>query len=86
MHTYKKFIFELEGKGLLESINSYRVGHYSKRFKLKLPQTDQQPLAFDERNITDFYEALWEAYGSIREIAEATGLNRMTIWNNLQQK
>jgi hypothetical protein len=84
--TYKKFIAEIEGKGLLESINSYRVGHYSKRFKLKLPKTNEQPISIDGRNITDFYDALWQAYGSTREIAEATGLNRMTIWNNLQQK
>jgi hypothetical protein len=84
--TYKKLIAELESKGILEVNNSYRVAHYSRRFKLKLPETDQQPLCFDERNITEFYDALWQAYGSTREIAEATGLNRMTIWNNLQQK
>jgi hypothetical protein len=83
--TYKKFIAELEGKGLLESINSYRVGHYSRRFKLKLPETDQQPICFDERNITEFYDALWQAYGSTREIAEATGLNAMTIWRQFQK-
>jgi hypothetical protein len=86
MHTYKKFIAELEGKGILEVNNSYRVAHYSKRFKLKLPATSEEPLCSDERNITEFYEALWTAYASTREIAEATGLNRMTIWNNLQQK
>ncbi len=86
MHTYKKFIAELEGKGLLESNNSYRVDHYSKKFKLKLPTTSEQPIDIDGRNITDFYEALSTAYNSIREIAEVTGLNRMTIWNNLQQK
>ncbi len=85
MHTYKKFIAEIEGKGLLESINSYRVGHYSKRFKLKLPQTDQQPIALDERNITEFYDALWQAYGSTREIAEVTGIDRTTIWRNFKQ-
>jgi hypothetical protein len=84
--TYKKLIADLESKGILESINSYRVGHYSRRFKLKLPATSEEPLSFDERNITEFYDALWQAYGSIRDIAEATGLNRMTIWNNLQQQ
>jgi hypothetical protein len=84
--TYKKLIAELESKGLLESINSYRAGHYSRRFKLKLPATSEETLTFDERNITDFYEALWQAYGSVTDIAEVTGLNRMTIWNNLQQK
>jgi hypothetical protein len=83
--TYKKFIAEIEGKGLLESINSYRVGHYSKRFKLKLPATSEEPLTFDERNITDFYEALWQAYGSVTDIADITGLNRKAIWRNFKQ-
>jgi hypothetical protein len=83
--NYKKFIAELESKGLLESINSYRVGHYSKRFKLKLPATSEEPLSFDERNISEFYDALWTAHGSIREIAEATGLERMTIWRKFQK-
>jgi hypothetical protein len=83
--TYKKFIAELEGKGLLESINSYRVGHYSKRFKLKLPATSEEPLTFDERNITDFYDALWQAYGSVTDIADITGLNRKAIWRNFKQ-
>jgi hypothetical protein len=86
MHTYKKFIAELESKGLLESINSYRVGHYSKRFKLKLPQTDQQPLALDERNISEFYDALWTAHGSVSEIAEVTGIDRTTIWRHFQKE
>jgi hypothetical protein len=83
--TYKKLIADLEGKGILEVNNSYRVGHYSRRFKLKLPATSEEPLAFDERNITDFYDALWQAYGSVREIAEATGLNAMTIWRQFQK-
>jgi hypothetical protein len=86
MNTYKKFIAELESKGLLESINSYRVAHYSKRFKLKLPATSEEPLSFDERNITEFYDALWTAHGSVREIAEATGLERMTIWRQFQKE
>jgi hypothetical protein len=83
--TYKKLIAELEGKGLLEIINSYRVGHYSKRFKLKLPATSEEPLRFDERNITDFYDALWTAYGSVTDIADNTGLNRKAIWRNFKQ-
>jgi hypothetical protein len=83
--TYKKFIAEIEGKGILQVNNSYRVGHYSKRFKLKLPETDQEPIALDERNITDFYDALWQAYGSVRDIADITGLNRKAIWRNFKQ-
>jgi hypothetical protein len=85
MHTYKNFIAELEGKGILQVNNSYRVGHYSKRFKLKLPATSEEPLSSDERNITDFYDALCCAYGSIRGVSEATGLNAMTIWRKFKQ-
>jgi transcriptional regulator of acetoin/glycerol metabolism len=83
--TYKKFIAELEERGLLESNNSYRVGHYTKRFKLKLPATSEQPICFDGRNIGDFYDALWTGYGSIREIAESTGIDRTTIWRQFQK-
>jgi hypothetical protein len=83
--TYKKLIADLEGKGILEVNNSYRVGHYSRRFKLKLPATSEEPLAFDQRNITDFYDALWQAYGSVRDIGDITGLNRKAIWRNFKQ-
>jgi hypothetical protein len=83
--SYKKFISDLEGKGILQSNHSYRVGHYSKRFKLKLPKASEQPLAIDGRNTTDFYDALWQAYGSVRDIADLTGLNSMTIWRRFQQ-
>jgi hypothetical protein len=83
--TYKKFISELEGKGILQSNNSYRVGQYSKRFKLELTKTSEQPISFDGRNTTDFYEALWQGFGSVKDIADATGLNRMTVWRKYQQ-
>jgi hypothetical protein len=83
--TYKKFICELEGKGILQSNNSYRVGQYSKRFKLELTKTSEQPISFDGRNTTDFYEALWQGFGSVKDIADATGLNRMTVWRKYQQ-
>jgi hypothetical protein len=83
--TYKTLIADLEDKKILESNNSYRVDHYSKKFKLKLPTSSEQPLSIDERNVTDFYDALWTAHGSVREIAEATGLNAMTIWRQFQK-
>jgi hypothetical protein len=84
--TYKKFISELEGKGILQSNNSYRVGQYSKRFKLELTKTSEQPISFDGRNTTDFYEALWQGFGSVKDISDATGLNRMTVWRKYQQE
>ncbi len=84
--TYKKLIAELESKGILEVNNSYRVAHYSRRFKLKLPKTNEQPISVDGRNEADFYNALWKAFDeSIREIAEATGIDRTTIWRNFKK-
>jgi hypothetical protein len=83
--TKDRLIAILEEKGILEVNNSYRVEHYSRRFKLKLPQTNEQPLAIDERNVTNYYDALWTAHESIREIADATGLNSMTIWRQFQK-
>jgi hypothetical protein len=83
--TYKKFISELEAKGILESNQSYRVGHYSKRFRLRIPKTSAQPISFDGRNETEFYNALWQSFGSVRSIAEATGIDRTTLWRKYQQ-
>jgi hypothetical protein len=83
--TKDRLIAILEEKGILEVNNSYRVEHYSRRFKLKIPQTNEQPLAIDERNVTDFYDSLWTAYGSIREIAELTGFNRMNLHRQFQK-
>ncbi len=85
VRTYHQLKADLERKGILETINSYRVGHYSRRFKLKLPATSEEPLTFDGRNITDFYDALWQAYGSVRDIGDITGLNRKAIWRNFKQ-
>jgi hypothetical protein len=85
VRTYHQLKADLERKGILETINSYRVGHYSRRFKLKLPATSEEPLTFDGRNITEFYDALWTAHGSIRDIADITGLNRKAIWRNFKQ-
>jgi hypothetical protein len=83
--SYKKLISDLEAKGILESNQSYRVGHYSKRFRLSLPKTSAQPLAVDGRNETEFYPALWQAFRSVKDIADVTGLNRMTLWRKYQQ-
>ena len=77
--TYKDLQRELEEKGLLWSIHSYKVGEYSKRFQLELPQADAEPLIKDERNIDDYYTALETAF-SPQETAELTQLNRMTLW------
>ena len=84
--TYKGFQQELEEKGLLRSIQSYKVGEYSRRYQLKLPHTENPYVVKDERNIDDYYEALTTAFNSPREIAELTKLNRMTLWRLNQEK
>ncbi len=83
--SYKKFQSILEAKGILESVHTYRINYYSKKFKVKLPMTSEQPLKADGRNITDFYDALFQAFGSRNAIKEVTGLNRMLIWRKYQQ-
>jgi hypothetical protein len=83
--SYKEFQSILEAKGILESVNTYRINYYSKKFKVKLPTTSEQPLKADGRNVTEFYDALFQAFGSIKAIKDATGLKRMTIWRKFQQ-
>jgi hypothetical protein len=82
--TYKKFQQELEEKGLMRSIQSYKIGEYSRRYQLDLPQTEKPSVARDERNIDDYYEALAIAFDSPQEIAELTKINKMTLWRQIQ--
>jgi hypothetical protein len=84
--THLPLIASLEEKGILDVNNSYRVGSYSKRFRLKLPKTSAQPISFDGRNTTDFYEALWQGFGSVKSIADVTGMDRTTLWRKYQQQ
>jgi hypothetical protein len=84
--THLPLIASLEEKGILDVNHSYRVGSYSKRFKLKLPKTSEQPISFDGRNTTDFYQALWQGFGSVKSIADITGMDRTTLWRKYQQE
>jgi hypothetical protein len=83
--TYKAFVAELESKGLLTTIRHYQRGEFCRRYRLELPKTSQQPIRRDDRNVTDFYAALSLAFTSQSDIAELTGLNRMTLWRHLKQ-
>lgn len=80
--TYQDFIQELETKGLLESLDAYRhiAGHpelsYSKKFRLHLPSSDNQPIQYDGRNEQDYYGALRGSFRSVREMADLTGVRR----------
>jgi hypothetical protein len=76
--TYKKLVADLESKGILEVNRHYQRGEFCRRYKLKLPATSQQPIQRDDRNVTEFYDALGIAY-TRREIAAVTGLNERTL-------
>jgi hypothetical protein len=75
---YHNFITELEQRKVLESNRQYKVGLFSRRFRLALPN-DSLILGEDGRNASDYYSALRIAFDTKREIAEAMKLNRMTI-------
>lgn len=80
--TYHAFRQDLEDKGLLESVMSYRhveyvpEASYSRKFRLHLPASDQRPIEHDERNIHDYYEVLRRSFGSVRGMTEFTGVKR----------
>jgi hypothetical protein len=84
--SYKTYISlqeELEQKGLLTSIRSYRVGIESRKYKLNLNLNKTDILQFDGRNITDLYEAYNVFYGGNRRAIQAvSGIDRTTIWRN----
>lgn len=82
--TYKRFQQELEEKGLMRSIQSYKVGEYSRRYQLNLPHSESPYIIRDERNIDDYYEALAAAFDSQQEIAELTGIERTTLYRNFK--
>jgi hypothetical protein len=77
-----RFRATLEEKGVLESIHSYRHVPYNpklsypKKFKVRLPQTDETPIERDGRHETDFYRAVLAATGSVRGACELTGVTK----------
>jgi hypothetical protein len=85
--TTSGFIAELESKGLLEIKRDYLANEFSRRYKLKLPKTDDAPIQSDNRNATDYYEALRFAFNDdLREISDLTKLDRTTLWRNFRQE
>jgi hypothetical protein len=82
--TAKNFENELKERGIMRSINHYKAGEFSRRYQLDLPQTSEEPLMQDERNVDNYYEALATGFNSVQEIAELTQLNRMTLRRQTQ--
>jgi hypothetical protein len=85
--TYHAFRQDLEAKGLLESIMSYRHVEgvpdmsYSRRFRLHLPNTSDEPLQTDNRNEHDYYQAVLQATGSVRDAVALTGVSKQRFYD-----
>jgi hypothetical protein len=85
-HTYQDFVKELEQRGVLESNRQYKTGLFCRRFRLILPESSLI-LCEDERNVTNYYDALRVAFNNDpRLIAEAMKIDRTTVWRHLQKK
>lgn len=82
IRTYQDFQKDLEEKGLLESVTSYRhvEGHpelsYSRKFKLYLPETKKEPILQDNRNEQDYYQAMLLGLGTVREAIALTKVRK----------
>jgi hypothetical protein len=84
--TYKGFIKDLKKHGILESVDSYKTGSYCRKFRLALPNSTAAIMQ-DGRNVTHYYDALRVAFNNDqRVIAEATKIDRTTIWRHLRKK
>lgn len=75
--SYQAFRADLENRGLLESNHHYKVGDFSKRFRLRLPPaTSLDRIEEEHRAIHDFSEAALRAFGGPREVREALRISR----------
>jgi hypothetical protein len=86
---YQEFRAVLEAKGILESVHSYRhiEGHpelsYSKKFRLHLPATNEDPIQLEGRNADDYYGAMRIVIPTVREIVEFTGVTHQRFYQEL---
>lgn len=81
------FITDLEERRLLRSTRAYRRGEYCYKFQLELPKTTEDPIALDDRNADDFWDALlWGYNGDRRVIREVTGIPRDTVHRQIQKR
>jgi hypothetical protein len=90
---YHQFIRTLEAMNLMES--DMRYWHdtdwpelsFCRKFRLlRLPPESGQPLRRDGLNITDYDQALFAAFGSVSEIADATGVCRQRFYDRLKRE
>jgi hypothetical protein len=76
----------LEAKGVLESIHDYRHhpdhkdANYAKRFKLRLPATNEEPVMRDERHVADYYQVARILFKSVREMTAFFGVSHQRFY------
>ncbi len=84
--TYLDFQRELESKGLMVSNRKYTVGVESRKYKFNFRLETGAALSSSGRNLDCYYDSLKTlCAGDQREIQALTGINRMTLWRNLQK-
>ena len=75
--SYQTFRADLENRGLLDSDHRYKIGEFSKRFRLRLPAaTSSERIEEDSRAIQDFPEVALRSFGGPREVRDALRLSR----------
>jgi hypothetical protein len=90
--TYHAFKQDLESKGLLDSVMSYRHieglpnASYSRKFRLKLPSCSSEPIQYDGRNEHNYYQALLLSLGSVREAVALTGVSKQRFYDALKRQ
>ena len=78
--SYRKFRADLENRGLLDSDHRYKIGEFSKRFRLHLPAaTSLDRIEEDSRAIQEFPEAALRTFGGPREVRDALRLSRQAV-------
>jgi len=83
---YLSFRADLESRGLLETINSYQVGGYPKRFRLYIPRASiSERVEEDKRAIQNFDEAVFRVFGSVRDVRDALRLPKQTAYDIAQR-
>jgi hypothetical protein len=85
--TYIDFQTELITKNIMVADWRYKKGVESRKFKFNFRLESGAALAASGRNLDCYYEAL-EAVcaGNRREIKAMTGIDRTTIWRNLDKE
>jgi len=78
--NYTEFQRILKEKRLIKTNSSYLVGSYSKKFKLTLPRTSQEFIAYDGRAVQNFKNVSLASFGNRKNTKSALGLNKMTMY------